>query len=186
IQNKKFLSKYDRLLKEVANSITFLKNKLVNKRKGLKNALPKHEFRQTEVVLKEHNVINENLPEILPHDYFEDIEIYHGFDKISKKAWITHIRKFLNCYQRLILIIEDTKLPPHKKAFEAAVSSLYQAKLAQEDSINDLVENLLNFQISDDSSSSFDHSLPYVNALKSTPSETFQETLSQVGISIPQ
>ncbi|CAB5361017.1 unnamed protein product [Rhizophagus irregularis] len=64
--------------------------------------------------------------------------------------------------------------------FEAAVSSLYQAKLAQEDSVNDLVENLLNFQISDDSSSSFDHSLPYVNALKSTPSETFQETLSQM------
>ncbi|CAB5361032.1 unnamed protein product [Rhizophagus irregularis] len=67
--------------------------------------------------------------------------------------------------------------------FEAAVSSLYQAKLAKENSVDDLVENLLNFQISDNSSSSFDH---YVNAVRSTPSETFQETLSQVGISIPQ
>jgi hypothetical protein len=49
-----------------------------------------------------------------------------------------------------------------------------------------LVERLLNFQISDNSSSSFDYPLPNINTLRSTPADTFQETLSEVGISIPQ
>ncbi|RGB37021.1 hypothetical protein C1646_652342, partial [Rhizophagus diaphanus] len=186
IQNKKFLSKYDRQLKEVANQIIPLRDEMINKRNELKNALPKLESRPAEIVLKEHNVIDDKLPEITPHNYFGNIERYHGFDNASEKAWVTHVKKLLKCYQRLTSIINSTKLPPHKKAFEAAVSSLYQAKLAKENSVDDLVENLLNFQISDNSSSSFDHSLPYVNALRSTPSETFQETLSQVGISIPQ
>jgi hypothetical protein len=124
IQNKKFLTKYNLQLREISKSIISLKDKMDNKRNGLKNALPKLESRPTEVVLKEHNFINEKLPEITPHNYFENIEMYHGFDKISEKAWNTHVKKLLNCYQRLILIIEVTKFPPHKKAFEAAVSSL--------------------------------------------------------------
>ncbi|CAB4384074.1 unnamed protein product [Rhizophagus irregularis] len=183
IQNKKFLSKYDRLLKEVASQIIPLRDEMMNKRNELKNALPKLESRPAEIVLKEDNVIDDKLPEITPHNYFGNIERYHGFDNVSEKVWVTHVKKLLKCYQRLTSIINATKLPPHKKAFEAAVSSLYQAKLAKENSVDDLVENLLNFQISDNSSSSFDH---YVNAVRSTPSETFQETLSQVGISIPQ
>ncbi|GBC01063.1 hypothetical protein RclHR1_04050006 [Rhizophagus clarus] len=185
VQNKKFLSKYDRQLKEIAKQIIPLRDEMTNRRNELKDTLPKVEFRPTEVVFKEHNVINEKLPEITPFNYFEKIETYHGFDKISEKAWIAHVKKLLNCYQRLISIINATKLPPHKKAFEAAVSSLYQAKLAQSDPENDLVEKLLNFQISDNSSS-FDDYVSNMNTIRSTPAETFQETLSQVGVSIPQ
>jgi hypothetical protein len=124
IQNKKFLSKFDRQLKEISKQIIPLSEEMINKRNELKEALPKLELRPTEVVLEEHNVINEKLPEITPRKYFEKIEMYHGFDKNSEKAWMNHVKKLLNCYQKLISIINFTKLPPHKKAFEAAISSL--------------------------------------------------------------
>ncbi|GES93124.1 P-loop containing nucleoside triphosphate hydrolase protein [Rhizophagus clarus] len=185
IQNKKFLAKYDLRIKEISKTINSLKDRMNNKRNTLKNILPKLKSRPTEVVFEEY-IINEKLPEITPPDYFGNIKMYHGFDKNNEKAWIIHVSKLLYCYRILISIIEEAKLPPHKKAFEAAVSSLYQAKLAKEDCENDLVEKLLNFQISDNPSSSLDYSLPNMNTIKSTPTETFKETLSEVGISIPQ
>ncbi|GBB88387.1 hypothetical protein RclHR1_14960002 [Rhizophagus clarus] len=179
IQNKKFLTKYDQQLIGISKSIIVHKVNMTIMRNGLINALPKLELRPIEIVKKKHNIINKNLPEITPHYYFENIEKYHGFDKTSENAWINHVKKLLDYYQKLTSIIEISKLPPHKKAFEAAVSSLYQAKLSKEDSENDLVKKLFS-QVSDDSS------LNSLSNVSSTPSETFKETLSQVGISIPQ
>ncbi|PKC03010.1 hypothetical protein RhiirA5_452565 [Rhizophagus irregularis] len=179
IQNKKFLTKYSSQLKSISRSIIILKDKL--KRNELKNALPKHERRPIEVVRKERDIINKKSSEITPHYYFENIEIHHGFDKISEKAWTTHVQKLLDHYQKLISIINVAKLPPHKKAFDAAVSSLYQTKLAKEVPENDLAQVQSSSTDSSNSSSNF-----YLSNKSSIPSETFKKTLSQVGISIPQ
>jgi hypothetical protein len=119
MQNKKFLTKYDLQLKEITEQIIPLSGEMIDKRNELKDALPKQA-----IVRKKHNVINENLTEITPLNYFENIEKYHGFDKASEKAWITHIKVLLYLYQGLTSIINIAKSPPHKKAFEAAVSSL--------------------------------------------------------------
>ncbi len=126
-QNKKFLTKYDHQLKEITQQIILHEDKIKNKRSELKNgitSLPKFYSRPREIVLKEHNVINNELPEIIPYNYFENIEEYHGFEKNSKQVWIKHVGKLLKCYQKLTVILLATKKPPHKKAFEAAVSSL--------------------------------------------------------------
>ncbi|CAB4430408.1 unnamed protein product [Rhizophagus irregularis] len=60
---------------------------------------------------------------------------------------------------------KTTKFPPHKKAFDVTVSSLYQAKLENEESY------------------ASDSSPPVMNILSSISSETFQETLSQLRFS---
>jgi hypothetical protein len=50
--------------------------------------------------------------------------MYHGFDRKSKKAWVAHVNKLLVNYQKLVLIVEATKFPPHKKAFDVTASNL--------------------------------------------------------------
>ncbi|CAB5387849.1 unnamed protein product [Rhizophagus irregularis] len=126
MQNKKFLLKYDSHLKEIIMQIITLRDEMIVKRNILKNALPKHESRPMRVVLEVRNkVVNKKLPEIISHTYFENIGMYHGFDRQSKKAWVAHVNKLLVNYQKLVLIAEATNFPPHKKAFDA-VLSLYR------------------------------------------------------------
>ncbi|PKY21705.1 hypothetical protein RhiirB3_525223 [Rhizophagus irregularis] len=168
MQTKKFLLKYGCQLKDIIMQIVPLKDEMINRRNKLKDALPKSGSRPIKVVLKEHKVVNRNLPEIISHKYFDDIGKYHGFNRNNRKAWVAHVGELLNCYQKLTLIAEATKFPPHKKAFDVTVSSLYQAKLENEESY------------------ASDSSPPVMNILSSISSVTFQETLSQVGISIPQ
>ncbi|GBB88735.1 hypothetical protein RclHR1_15310002 [Rhizophagus clarus] len=182
MQTKKFLLKYDNQLKEIITQIIPLKDEIINNRNKFKDALPKIESRPVRVVPDVQKVIYKNLSAIVPHNYFENIKTYHGFDKISKRAWVAHVRKLLNCYRRLFLIAKDTKISPHKKAFDMAVSSLYQAKLENEDSNSHYAENLLNLQISDNYSSD---SFPPVLNSSSASSETFQEIPSRIGIPVP-
>ncbi|GBB94416.1 hypothetical protein RclHR1_02350015 [Rhizophagus clarus] len=171
IQNKKFLLKCDSQFKEINMQIISFEDNLTNKRNELKNVLPKNEPRPMNVVLETHKVVNKKLPEIMPHKYFKKIGEFHGFDKKSRKAWDAHVGKLLECYQKLTSISEATKVSPHKRAFEVTASSLYQVKLKNEDSI-----------LEDHSSVSS----PSVRNTLSSISETHQEMLSQVGISIPQ
>jgi hypothetical protein len=67
-------------------------------------------------VLEVDKAVNKAIPEITPYNYFENINLYHGFDKISKKAWVANVVKLLICYQKLTSIIQATKLPLHKKS----------------------------------------------------------------------
>ncbi|GBC46709.1 uncharacterized protein OCT59_017758 [Rhizophagus irregularis] len=183
MQNKKFLLKYDSKLKEIIMQIITLRDEMIVRRNELKDALPKNESRPMKVVLEVRNkAVNKKLPEIIPHAYFESIGMYHGFDRKSKKAWVAHVNKLLVNYQKLVLIIEATKFPPHKKAFDVTASNLYRDKLENEDSYDYFVEKLLNLPILDDYASG--SSPPIMNTLSSISSETFQEMLSRVGISI--
>ncbi|CAB4399021.1 unnamed protein product [Rhizophagus irregularis] len=110
-----------------------------------------------------HNTVNKKSSEVTPYDYFENIERYHGFSKAINKIWVNHVKILLSCYQKLTSIIHNTKMAPYKKV-EAAVSSLYQAKSSGSSSL---------------ASTSLDSAI-------SETQLTFQETFSQMGISIPQ
>jgi hypothetical protein len=124
MQNKKFVLKYDCQLKEIIMQIISLRDEMINKRNVLKDVFLKHESRSMKAVPELREVVNKELPEIIPYNYFENIRKYHGFNKKCRRAWVAHVGKLLNCYQKLTLIAEVTKFPPHKKAFDVAVSSL--------------------------------------------------------------
>ncbi|CAI2180938.1 10853_t:CDS:10 [Funneliformis geosporum] len=174
IQNKKFLIKYDRQLKEITQEIISIEEKMKYNRDQLKfdlNSLPEVDVRPREVVLKEYCVISDELPDITPFQYFENVKKYHGFEENSEKVWTTHVGKLLKYYKKLTFILCATQRPPHKKAFEAAVSSLYRTKLAKKDAEKDLTVELSNLKIQDP---------------PNTETLILQDAFSQIGISIPQ
>jgi hypothetical protein len=123
-QNKKFLLRYQSQLNGIRKQISsfILGGKLRSMRVQLKNELIKSIPRRDDVTLKECK--NRGLPEITPYYYFEDIEVYHGFDENSEQTWINHVKKLLKRYNELTYIIRATKFPPHKKAWEASVANL--------------------------------------------------------------
>ncbi|CAI2182855.1 2804_t:CDS:10, partial [Funneliformis geosporum] len=146
-QNKKFLTKYDNLLNNVTKRIVSLEGSMKNNQKILRGLgyLPADNSRLKESFLGEYQ-----LPEVIPCKYFKYVDSFHGFDKISKKIWQDRVRELLKCYQELMSIIRATKSPPHKKAFDASTSTLYQAKFARVNPENDLIVKLSNLKISDD------------------------------------
>ncbi|CAG8617771.1 554_t:CDS:10, partial [Funneliformis mosseae] len=179
-QNKKFLTKYDNQLRGITKQMILIELQINNKRNELKNNLgkiPHDDSRPREVVFKEHNFINIELPEIIPYEYFENIEKYHGFGNNCNIVWLVHVGRLLRNYRKLTIILCATKKPPHKKAFEAAVSSLYQAKLARNDAERDLISQLSNLNITEDLNT---------NDSNFSPGRVLQETLSQIGISVPK
>ncbi|CAG8591908.1 3194_t:CDS:10 [Funneliformis mosseae] len=174
IQNKKFLIKYDRQLKEITQQIISIEERMIYKRDQLKFdliSLPNVDSRPRGVVLKEYRVISDELPNITPFQYFENVKKYHGFEENSEKVWIIHVGKLLKYYKKLTFILCATQRPPHKKAYEAAVSSLYRTKLAKKIAKKDLTVGLSNLKVQDP---------------QNTETLILQETFSQIGISIPQ
>ncbi|CAG8568516.1 1267_t:CDS:10 [Funneliformis mosseae] len=124
VQNRKFIQEYDRRLKNIANQIiSYNKNA---ERINLKNQLrlvSSTDPRPKEEIFKEVNALDDVLPELTPYQYFNNVEKYHGFEPSNATVWIPHVNKLMNIYQDLSLIILAAKNPPHKKAFEASISS---------------------------------------------------------------
>ena len=67
---------------------------------------------------------NKTVPEVVMSEQFYKIEKYNSIPEFHAKLWKTHVRELLNSYQQLMMIITETKNPPYKKAFEAAVTRL--------------------------------------------------------------
>jgi hypothetical protein len=123
VQNKKFLNKYSHELNEITKQVIIHEEEMRNGRTQLINDL--YYSRLKEVVMFEnHNTKSSEVSEVTPYDYFGNIEKYHGFSKAINGVWVNHVENLLSCYQKLTSIIRNTKMPPYKKAFEAAVSSL--------------------------------------------------------------
>ncbi|PKK57963.1 hypothetical protein RhiirC2_720872 [Rhizophagus irregularis] len=163
VQNKKFLNKYSHELNEITKQVIIHEEEMRNGRTQLINDL--YYSRLKEVVMFEnHNTKSSEVSEVTPYDYFGNIEKYHGFSKAINGVWVNHVENLLSCYQKLTSIIRNTKMPPYKKAFEAAVSSLYQAKSS---GLSSFASTSLGSSISESQL-------------------TFQETFSQMGISIPR
>ncbi|GBC28104.1 uncharacterized protein OCT59_008525 [Rhizophagus irregularis] len=150
-------------LNEITKQVIIHEEEMRNGRTQLINEL--YYSRLKEVVMFEnHNTKSSEVSEVTPYDYFGNIEKYHGFSKAINGVWVNHVENLLSCYQKLTSIIRNTKMPPYKKAFEAAVSSLYQAKSS---GLSSFASTSLGSSISESQL-------------------TFQETFSQMGISIPR
>jgi len=124
VQTRKFFQKYDQIMKNLVKEIRlydiFARNNLKNQLKTVYSI----DKRPKDVIFKEFKIENETLPEIVPYQYFNDVEKYHGFESSNAEVWISHVKKLLKVYQDLSLIVFTTKTPPHKNAFEAAILSL--------------------------------------------------------------
>ncbi|CAI2168909.1 11576_t:CDS:10 [Funneliformis geosporum] len=161
-QNKKFLTKYDNQLSNVTKRVISLEDMMKNKRKLLSalGHLPAEDTRLIEIVSEV--LIDES--EIIPHNYYKNVEKYHGFEKFSKKIWLDHVEELLKCYKELTFILYAAKSPPHIKAFEASTTSLYQ----------NADSHLIELSNSKASSSTFSNKI----------SDSSKYLLSQTGISI--
>ncbi|CAG8518815.1 4362_t:CDS:10 [Funneliformis mosseae] len=146
-QNKKFLTKYVNQLNNVTKRIIFFEDNMKDNQRLLQGLgyLPADNSRVKENVFGEHQ-----LPDVIPCKYFKFVDKFHGFDRISKKIWMDRVGELLKYYQELISIVRATKSPPHKKAFDASTSTLYQAKFSMVDPESDLNVRLSNLKISDD------------------------------------
>ncbi|RGB25652.1 hypothetical protein C1646_771434 [Rhizophagus diaphanus] len=162
VQNIKFLKKYSDEHNEITKQVIIHEEEMRNGRIQLINDLYGSMLKEV-ATFENHNTVNKESSEVTPYDYFENIERYHGFSKAIKKIWVNHVKILLSCYQKLTTIIHNTKMSPYKKV-EAAVSSLYQAKSS---GLSSLASTSLDSAISE-------------------TQLTFQETFSQMGISIPQ
>ncbi|PKY55180.1 P-loop containing nucleoside triphosphate hydrolase protein [Rhizophagus irregularis] len=170
-QNKKFLLKYHFQLEGIRKQINSVFEKLGKSRRQLKKdlieILESESIQKGEVTFKECK--NRGLPEITPYYYFENIEVYHGFDENTEQVWIDHVRKLLKRYDELTFIIRATKFPPHKKALEASITNLNANNADLEEQ---LITQLSDLHIGGSSSNSNSNS-------NSTPPEYLQFT-SQV------
>ena len=115
------LENFDQKLKNLVKEIRFY-NRF--ERINLKNQLKT--VYTMDIIFKDFNIkiVNRALAEIIPHQYFNNVEKYHGFEPSNAKVWIFHVCRLLKVYQDLSLIILATKTPSYKNAFEAATLNL--------------------------------------------------------------
>jgi hypothetical protein len=174
-----FLQKYTRTLKNVQDKLERLVESLNYRRKQFVDRIVKSASvvdKNGKLIGKEYyksQALNTKVPELTPAQQFAEIE-HHGISKAHEKLWAKHVVQLITCYQDIFIIMSDTKDPPYKLAFDAAVVNLYRVRSAIETDIDDilnLIEQMDNFNLSGRS---------YMRKL------TLQrECLQQVGIPLP-
>ncbi|PKC17959.1 P-loop containing nucleoside triphosphate hydrolase protein [Rhizophagus irregularis] len=174
-QNKKFLTKYDLLLKYQRDALEKIINKIENNRPKLLEKFRNRTYpKSNNKKIDDKNTMdtNKTLSEVSESEKFYQIEKYHFIPEQHANLWRTHVRDLLNSYQKLMMIMSDSKNPPYKKAFEAAVTRLYNEKSkAQFDS---LFNNLENLNVIEDTES------------PENQKKRFEQSLRDVGLIAPQ
>ncbi|CAG8508580.1 12330_t:CDS:10 [Dentiscutata erythropus] len=169
VQTKKFLVKYDNQLKKLNKDITSATKLLENKRKELLKEIQKP-LKDKETKIIEKDSVLQKLPEIISTEQYIFLEKY-SIPLMYKERWKQHISVLLAIYQKLMQIMLATKSPPHKLAYEAAVSLLYEHKARI--NICDFGKNFMSLD-----NSNYDS--PVHQHIK------LQETLADVGLSAPK
>ncbi|CAG8573395.1 3095_t:CDS:10 [Funneliformis caledonium] len=103
------------------------------------------------------------VPEVTIKEQFYQIGKYHSIPEQQTKLWQNHIKDLYKSYNQLTMIMAHTKNPPHKKAFDAALTRLYNEK----SKVPIDVFNFENINIADDS-------------------VRFEQSLREVGLIAPQ
>ncbi|CAG8826293.1 7290_t:CDS:1, partial [Gigaspora rosea] len=98
------------------------------KQLGNKRAEFLKEIQKKPLKAKEMNKIEKNsalpiIPEVISTEQYTLLEKY-SIPLMHEKRWKEHISVLLAVYQKLIQLIEETKFPPYKRAYENAVSLL--------------------------------------------------------------
>jgi hypothetical protein len=121
------LTKYDLLLKRQRDTLEKIVNKIeYNRPKLLEKFRNKIYPKGDNKKIGDTNTMdtNKTVPEVDMSEKFYRIEKYNSIPEQHENLWKSHVRELLNSYQQLMIIISDSKNPPYKKAFEAAVTRL--------------------------------------------------------------
>ncbi|CAG8705615.1 26063_t:CDS:10, partial [Gigaspora rosea] len=167
IQSKKFLVKYDSQLKKRNKDITNATKQLGNKRAEFLKEI------QMPLKAKKMNKIEKNsasqiIPEVISIKQYTLLKKY-SIPLMHEKRWKEHISVLLDIYRNLVQLIKETKFPPHKRAYETAVSRLYAFKTQI---------NISDFEKNFESLDNYDSHV--CQNLK------LQETLAEVGLTAPK
>ncbi|CAG8678002.1 16679_t:CDS:2, partial [Acaulospora morrowiae] len=142
-----------------------------NRREILKEL--KNPSRQAKRILKksEKEILNPTLPEITSREYFERLEHYYSIPSNNERSWNKHVASLLDCYTEFSRLMTDTTNPPYKRAYDAAVSCLFNKK--SEVNMDVLIEDIHSSEMFLDDS---------------TAAQTLrlQESLEEVGIITPK
>ncbi|CAG8471028.1 5060_t:CDS:10 [Dentiscutata erythropus] len=169
VQTKKFLVKYGNQLKNRHADITNATKQLGIKRmKFLKEIQIPLKDKETKIIKRDS--VLQKLPEIISTEQYIFLDQY-SIPLMHEKRWKQHISVLLVIYRELIQLMLETKSPPHKRAYENAVSLLYDYKTRI--NICDLGKNFVSLD-----NSNYDS--PVHQHLK------LQETLAEVGLSAPK
>ncbi|CAG8486394.1 199_t:CDS:10, partial [Diversispora eburnea] len=178
VQNRKFLREYNRRLKVIQVELEeIIKNLEKNREKVLeklkKSDLPdlKQRNNNDDDFYEIDKKIKRIVPDIVPPEECEILTKY-SIPPYHEELWRKHVSPLLFNYRQVSLIISNSTNPPYKLAYEAAVASLFAAKSKERFYMDDLINDFSLLQISNDS--------PAVLKNK------FQETLKEVGISVPK
>ncbi|CAH1761849.1 12644_t:CDS:10 [Entrophospora sp. SA101] len=175
VQNKKFLMTYELKLKtqkdRLENSIRTLET---NRAKFLENIIKNCNNPTINYQTKNDNKnYRFDANEVTSYEKFGNLEAY-SIAASQESDWKKHVKYLLEIYKELTSIISSTKTPPHKLAFEAAVTNLYNEKSKSQPDYDDLIKN-------------FESSLNLgVANTARQKQQKLQETLQQVGIPTPQ
>ncbi|CAG8473164.1 15642_t:CDS:2, partial [Racocetra fulgida] len=170
VQNKKFLMKYDNYLKKLNKDITTATRKLENNRKKFLEEIQKPLKIQGKKETRIAEIADSTL-EVTSTEQYTLLEKYYSIPMIHEIEWTRHISALLTIYRKLTLLMFETKSPPYKLAYEAAVSLLYASKTQTD--ICDLGKNFESLDI-------LDYDSPARQQLK------LKETLAEVGLITPK
>ncbi|CAG8640251.1 1615_t:CDS:10 [Funneliformis mosseae] len=163
-QNKKFLMVYDLRLKFQRNALEAAIRNLDNNRPNMLERFKSIRLYSTDNS-KKNNIEGPDkiVPEVTIKEQFYQIGKYHSIPEQQTKLWQNHIKDLYKSYNQLTMIMAHTKNPPHKKAFDAALTRLYNEK----SKVPIDVFNFENINIADDS-------------------VRFEQSLREVGLIAPQ
>ncbi|CAG8638123.1 14756_t:CDS:10, partial [Racocetra persica] len=173
VQNKKFLMKYDNYLKQLNEDITNVTSKIETNRKKFLEEIQKPlkpQVKKETRIAKIADSTLQKIPEVVSTEQYSLLEKYYSIPMIHEKEWTRHISELLKIYRNLTLSMFETKSPPYKLAYEAAVSLLYASKT--QTNICDLGKNFESLNL--------DYDSPACQQLK------LKETLAEVGLIAPK
>ncbi|GES78947.1 P-loop containing nucleoside triphosphate hydrolase protein [Rhizophagus clarus] len=174
-QNKKFLTKYDLHLRYQRDALEKIQTKIeVNRPKLLEKFKNKIYPKSSNRKIEDRNTMdtNKTVPEVDISEKFYQIEKYNSIPEQHANLWKNHVRELLNSYQQLMMIMSDSKNPPYKKAFEAAVTRLYNEKSKVQ--FDSLINNIENLHIIEETES------------PENQKKRFEQSLRDVGLIAPQ
>ncbi|CAG8660562.1 11083_t:CDS:2, partial [Dentiscutata heterogama] len=169
VQTKKFLLKYNNQLKKRNKDITNATKQLENNRKEFLKEI-QIPLKDKEMKVIEKNSMSQKLPEIISTEQYTFLKQY-SIPLMHEKRWNQHISVLLAIYRRLMQLMLATQSPPHKLAYENAVSLLYDHKTRI--NICDLDKNFVSLD-------NLNYDSPVHQRIK------LQETLAEVGLSAPK
>ncbi|CAG8747760.1 11251_t:CDS:2, partial [Acaulospora morrowiae] len=171
-QNRKFIVYYDSRLKRKTKNLEKITKRIENNRMEILKNLQIPSWKSKRNPKKsEEEILNPTLPEITSREHFERLEHYYSIPSSNEGSWNKHVASLLDCYTEFSRLMTDTKNPPYKRAYDAAVSCLFKKK--SEVNMDVLIEDIRSSEM-------------FLDDSTAAQSRRLQESLEEVGIITPK